>query len=99
MYSVMMSLEMATDPAAGDNTTMAADLRAKLLSLYKDNREYITFLTRSKLVDLERGDIVDITTSELGLSAQTGEVVNLEYVFPVPNQGRGLQVLVTVLTF
>lgn len=63
----------------GDNSTMADDLVGKLKTLLKDPRQEITFPSFLKNIELERGDVVDITSSQLGFSASDVEVINTKY--------------------
>lgn len=83
--------------AIRDNTTYADDLRDKWLAYWKDNKKYISFPAWSTLIALERGDMVDITTSQLGLSSFDCEVVDVALDFPVPNAGRPLKPIITAL--
>jgi hypothetical protein len=80
--------------AVGDNDTMADDLRDKLLSFYKDNRKLLTFPSWTKLFDLERGDEIDITSSQLSLSAFDCEIVNIEFIFP---NRRGIPFIIKII--
>lgn len=81
--------------AIGDNSTYADDLRDKLLAFYKVNRKWISFQSWTKLIDLERGDVVDITTPQLGLSSFDAEIVNIEIDFP--KRGQSLIPIITAL--
>lgn len=81
--------------AIGDNTTMADDLRDKLLSFYKDNRKYIIIPSWTILIELERGDEIDITSLQLGLSAFFCEIVNIDIEFP--RRGQSLIPIITAL--
>lgn len=66
--------------AIGDNSTMADDLAGKLKDLFKDPRREVSFPTFLKHIELERGDVVDLTTSQLGLSASDIEIINTRYI-------------------
>lgn len=81
--------------AIGDNSTYADDLRDKLLSFYKDNRKWVSFQSWTKSIDLERGDEIDITTIQLGLSSFDAEIVNIEIIFP--KKGQSLIPIITAL--
>ena len=81
--------------AIGDNTTMADDLRDKLLVFYKDNRKYIIIPSWTTLIELERGDEIDITSEQLGLSAFDCEIVNIDIEFP--RKGQSLIPIITAL--
>jgi hypothetical protein len=83
--------------AIGDNSTMADDLRAKLLAFYKDARQVFSFPSLMRNVELERGDLADITCSQLGLSADLAEIIAVDYDLPVPIQERGPMVWFTLL--
>lgn len=65
--------------AIQDNTAMADDIASKLLSLLKDAKREITITTFLKYIELERGDIIDITTPQLGISADDAEIINTRY--------------------
>lgn len=81
--------------AIGDNSTYADDLRDKFLLFYKDNRKYISFLSWTALIDMERGDELEITTDQLNLSAFDTEIVNIEIIFP--KRGQSLIPIITAL--
>lgn len=66
--------------AVGDNSSMADDLRDKYLALLKDPRREITFTTFMKNIEIERGDLLSITSSQFGLSSILGEVINTEFL-------------------
>lgn len=83
--------------AIGDNSTMADDLRAKLLAFYKDARQIFSFPSLMRNVELERGDLADITCSQLGLSADLAEIIAVDCDLPVPLQERGPVVWFTML--
>jgi hypothetical protein len=81
--------------AIGDNSTYADDLRDKLLSFYKVNRKYISLLSWSTLLELERGDEIDLTTPQLDLSDFDCEIVNIEIDFP--RRGQSIIPIITLL--
>jgi hypothetical protein len=83
--------------AIGDNSTMADDLRAKLLAFYKDARQVFSFSSLMRNVELERGDLAEITCSQLGLSADLAEIIAVNYDLPIPIQERGPMVWFTML--
>lgn len=66
--------------AIGDNATMVEDLRDKYLELLKDPRREITFTTFMKNIEIERGDLLSITSSQFGLSSILGEIINTEFL-------------------
>ena len=68
---------------------MANDLQGKLLVFYKIARQTASFPSFPKNIELIRGDIVDITTSQLGLSAEFYEVIGGDYMPPVPIEKQG----------
>lgn len=65
--------------AIQNNSAMADDIAGKLLSLLKDPREEISITSFLKHIELERGDVIDITTSQLGISAADVEIINTRY--------------------
>lgn len=65
--------------AIQDNSTMADDIANKLLLLLKDPRREITITTFLKYIELERGDIIDVTTPQLGISTDNAETINTRY--------------------
>lgn len=81
--------------AIGDNSSMADDLRDKYLAFYKDNRKYVLFPSWTTLINAERGDEFDITTSQLGLSAFNSQVVNIE--IELPRRGQSIIPIITAL--
>jgi len=81
--------------AIGDNSSYADDLRDKLLIFYKLNRKWNSFKSWTKLIDLERGDEVDITTPQLGLASFDAEIVNIE--IDLPRRGQSLIPIITAL--
>lgn len=66
--------------AVGDNSPMADDLRDKYLDLLKDPMREMTFTTFLKNIELERGDLLSITSPQFGLSNLLGEVINTEFL-------------------
>ena len=78
-----------------DNTSYADDLRDKLLSFYKENRRWVSFVSWTTLLALERGDEIDITTSQLDLSAFDAQIVNIE--IDLPKRGQSIAPIITAL--
>ena len=66
--------------AVSDNSSMADDLRDKYLELLKDPMREITFTTFMKNIELERGDLLRITSSQFGLNDVLGEIINTEFL-------------------
>lgn len=65
--------------AVGDNFDMADDLRDKHLELLKDPMREITFTTFLKNIEIERGDLISITSSPFGLNNVLGEIINTSF--------------------
>jgi hypothetical protein len=83
--------------AVGDNSEMATYLQNNLLVFYKDIHQKVIFPSFLKHIELERGDVIDITTSQLGLSGKDHEIVDVDYFPPVPIQKQNPLVNLGVL--
>jgi len=70
--------------AIGDNSTMADDVRDKLLDFYQNPRATFTFPGWLKNVELERGDTPDLTTSQIGAFGRICEIVGVDLQVPHP---------------
>jgi hypothetical protein len=56
--------------AIGDNSAMADDLRGKFLDRHAQSRKTFSFPAWLKNAELERGDLVELTCTQLGLTAK-----------------------------
>jgi hypothetical protein len=74
--------------AIGDNSSMANDVRDKLLDFYKLSRKEFIFPGWLKNVELERGDLVELTTTQLGINDRLCEIIGVDYSMSIPIQRR-----------
>ncbi len=83
--------------AIGDNSSMADDVRDKLLEFYKISRKQFVFPTWLKHVELERGDLIELTTTQLGAQDKLCEIIGVDYSPPLPIQRKWPELRLTLL--
>jgi hypothetical protein len=68
--------------AIGDTVSMADWLAEKLKNFYKDPKKIVIIPSWSRNCEVERGDLIDVTSTPLGLSDLLCEVINVDWAFP-----------------
>lgn len=73
--------------AIRDNSTMADDLRDKLLEYSASNRLGLSFPAKHKHMDLERGDIVKVASPQVLAEAKLFEILGMRHDIPAGSKG------------
>lgn len=71
------------------DSAMADDLRDKIIGGWKDPKKEIIFLSHLKHIELEPGDVIALTTSQLGITSQKYEMLEYDYTPPSGRDKRG----------